>query len=125
MTVDTAIANILEADKARCEATGDRDYDRLESLLTDDLVHIHMTGTTQNKEVYMAGVRALTEASKRERGDLNVRVYGDTAVMTGVQYNVASNGNRTEMMVTQVWRLTGDGWKQSSFHACRITPRTS
>ena len=93
------------------------------SLLTDDLVHVHANGLTQDKAVYLQHVAS--RPRRTERRDLVVRVHGDTAVMTGELVNLmdgeAASAGTPVLAAMQVWIRSGDGWKQAAFQATRVT----
>jgi hypothetical protein len=45
---------LLRLEEERCRAVSAGDVDALGRLLTDDLTHTHVTGRTEDKEVYLA-----------------------------------------------------------------------
>jgi ketosteroid isomerase-like protein len=82
---DTAEQSALNAQSARLQATIDADIDTLEKYLADDLTYSHTTGWTETKSEYLSTVESKTidyvSATPR---DVEVRVYGDMAVITGL-----------------------------------------
>ena len=114
---DQTISKLLELDRDRCRAVSEGDHGRLAELLAEDLVHVHATGHHQNKRDFIETIKKSPRTSKR--GEVKVRVYGDVAVMTGPQFNEMRDGERTELMVTQVWVRRDGGWQQASFHGSR------
>ena len=76
------ILALLAREEQRCQAISNKRWDELASLLSDDLSHVHMPGRQEDKAAYLAGVRNNPRTVTRK--DLQVRVYGDTAVMTGL-----------------------------------------
>lgn len=99
-----------------------KDRAELERLHDDSFVLVHMTGMHQSKGVYIDSImnRTLNYYSEQTEG-LDIKVDGDTAVMTGrskVTAAVFGGGKHT-------WRLqlrftlarTADGWKLTGSHA--------
>jgi ketosteroid isomerase-like protein len=94
--------------------------DTLARLLTDDLTHTHVTGRTEDKATYLAALGGRPRITTRR--DLTVRIYGETAVMTGILVNAfPPDGGAArapvEAQALQVWVKTSDGWQQAAFVA--------
>ena len=122
-SVDAEIAAILKAEEERCRAINEQDWDSLESLLADDLSHTHMNGLTQDKPTYLEGVKGRPRTTSRR--DLKVRLYGNVAVMTGIQVNIMVRDgveNTTDMQGLQVWVKNDNRWQQTAFQCSRISP---
>jgi hypothetical protein len=99
-----------------------RDWDTLEALLGDPLIHIHANGAIEDRPAYMASVRDRLEFLRFERESLDVRCYGNVAIATGIlkqtlRLKGATEPFDTRMVTTQVWLGTPSGWMQMSFHA--------
>ena len=116
-------AELIALEEQRCDAINRQDWDALAGMLTDDLVHVHANGLTQNKAVYLQHVSS--RPRRTERRDLVVRVHGDTAVMTGKLVNMmdgeAPNADTPVLAAMQVWVRSGDTWRQAAFQATRIS----
>ena len=113
----TTIQTIIAREEQRCQAISNQRWDELASLLTDDLTHVHMPGRQEDKGAYMAGVMKNPRTVTRK--DLQVRVYGDTAVMTGQMTNTRE-GREDHARVTQVWLRKDGQWYQTAFQASKI-----
>lgn len=111
------IQAILARETQRCQAISNQRWDELASILTDDLTHVHMPGRQEDKATYLAGVKNNPRTVTRK--DLTVRVYGDTAIMTGAMTN-AREGREDHARVTQVWIRKDGEWYQAAFQASRI-----
>src|SRR5215212_11829968 len=85
-TTREATAELLALEEQRCDAINRQDWEALASMLTDDLVHVHANGLTQDKAVYLQHVSS--RPRRTERRDLVVHLHGDTAVMTGTLANL-------------------------------------
>src|SRR5436853_5378312 len=77
-------ADVQAAAKGWTDAAVKQDTDGLKRFLADDLQYAHAGGQTQNKEQYIA---AVTKGPARYESftfsGVNVRFYGDAAVLTG------------------------------------------
>lgn len=119
------IAQILEAERLRRVALVEENHQQVERLFADDLVYVHTTGLIHNKADYLAYARDVVRYVDVQRDQLEVRLYGDTAVMTGFQTNTMQKRSDTtvikgEGFVTQVWVHGAQGWQMSSFHGSRL-----
>jgi ketosteroid isomerase-like protein len=101
---------LLAAEQARCRAWEGGDASPLAELLADDLWYVHTHGKRDTKASLMS---ALQHARQRvERDDLRVRVFGDTALMTGGITVTIESGQVFVSHVVQVWRRReGGGWE--------------
>ena len=100
----------------------DKNADGLRSLQTDDYYLMHMTGTKQSRESFINGLLDGTfNYYSADHDAIDVRINGDTAVMTGKSRVVAAvyGGGKGS------WRLQGDftlrkengAWKLTSSRA--------
>jgi Domain of unknown function (DUF4440) len=115
---DDDAAELIARETQRCRAISELDIPALEKILADDLTHTHITGHTEDKATYLAGLSG--RPRKTTRGDLSVRIYGDAAVMTGALTNEfpAAAGNaavRLEIQALQVWVRSGETWQMVAF----------
>ncbi|MFT4149788.1 MAG: nuclear transport factor 2 family protein [Paracoccaceae bacterium] len=122
----TAIPAIEEAERQRCAALMDGRTDALADMLTNDLVHIHLTGQIDDKDGYLAGVRGKYQFRDVRRGPLNIRVWGDSAVVVGPlsqQIVVKETGavHDIRAVTTQTWHRVGDRWLQGTCHNAPLT----
>jgi ketosteroid isomerase-like protein len=119
MTDEQDTQALLAAERERCRAISEKDWDALAPLLADDLTHTHMNGLVHRRDEYFEHVQR--RPRRVERGDLSVRVYGDTAVMNGRMFNHNTEGEPpVEAEAMQVWVRRGDAWQQAAFQASRV-----
>ena len=121
ISTGTVRDEILALEKRRCTALTSGDVEALGELMADDLVHIHGNGAMDDKAGYLNGVETKYVFHRVERGDLNVRMYGDIAVVIGpLDQTVSVRGidklNQIKAIATQTWVRTSAGWKQSTCH---------
>jgi len=118
-TDDIAALEALEGE--RCRAISEGDLDALRAMLSDDYVHVHMTGRLDDREGHLAAVG--TRPRRTERGALGIRVYGDLAVITGEQTNhgITPDGEptATRAYCHQVAVRSAGGWR---FVSVQLTP---
>ncbi|WP_062388056.1 nuclear transport factor 2 family protein [Demequina iriomotensis] len=119
-------AELLALEERRRRALIDVDLDTLGDLYDDALVHIHAPGLVHSKEMLLEHTATRRPYLDMWRGDLEIRVLGDVAIMTGLLTNRLRNpdGTSREMtgQVTQVIRRCDDGaWRYLSF---QMTPLT-
>jgi ketosteroid isomerase-like protein len=121
-TTQDTTSLLIALESRRCDAINRKDWDVLAAMLTDDLVHVHANGLTQDKAAYLQHVSS--RPRRTERRDLVVRLHGDTAVMTGKLINTVDGAEATSdapaLAAMQVWVRNGDTWQQAAFQATRI-----
>lgn len=125
MTEASVQQEIIRLEQARCRALVEADIDSLEKLVSDDVVHVHANGKADDRQAYLAMVGSQIRFLEAGRKELDVRVYGDTAIATGrLDQTIVINesGQRVDMrvMTTQVWVRRGNSWQQASFQATNL-----
>ncbi|WP_281278566.1 nuclear transport factor 2 family protein [Paracoccus luteus] len=80
-----------------------------------------MSGAADTKAGYMQGFREKYSFRDVKRDDLNIRLFGDVAVMTGPltqRLIVRETGEVMEVraFTTQVWHRSGEGWVMNTCH---------
>lgn len=111
------------------EAWAINDMATLESLLSDDYVHTDYLGRVQNRAEWLDYVRerkAKGIVNKIEFADIKVRLYGDVAVVTGLNVIKGSlteqaNDAGAQIRFTQVLVKRRNKWLRTSFQATPVT----
>jgi ketosteroid isomerase-like protein len=81
---DDAAEEVKSVEQRRVQALTGRDYAALEKLLGDDLTYTHSNGRFETKAQLLESLRSGNlEYRLMQHADVQVRSYGDTAVMTG------------------------------------------
>jgi ketosteroid isomerase-like protein len=125
MTERETVETIRRLEDERGRALLAADWDTLDRLIAEDLVHIHANGAIEDRSSYFAGLRSKLEFLRFERETLQVRGYGDLAVATGILKQTLrdkeSNGVfELRLATTQVWWRRAIGWQQISFQATHV-----
>lgn len=117
---------ILAAERRRQGALIAKDLDALDALFDDSLVHVHAPGEVHTKPLLLEHVATRGVYLEITRGDLEVRVIGDAAIVTGSITNrmkAPGGGERTlSGEVTQVLRRTGEHAGEWIFVSFQMTP---
>lgn len=121
MTDQSSANEVLAAEQERCRATREGDLESLGRLLDPAYTHVTGSGSTMTRDQYLAWV---AETPRRhERRDLQIRVFGDSAVIVGPLTNHLSQADGSirviEAIVTQVAHRQDGAWR---FDAFQITP---
>lgn len=128
INADSQTAAALRAvEEARLRALQDGDLVTLDELFDETLVHIHAPGLTHSKTQLLEHVATRRPYLGTTRGELNIRVVGDVAIMTGDLVNrlrTKEGGERTlGGVATQVLLRVENsalGWRFVSF---QMTPQ--
>ncbi len=115
---------ILQLEQQRMHAMMDADAETLNRVLADDLTYVHTTAALDSKESFIGALSsgALNYESINST-DAQVRVYGDTAVVTGNgDVRVTSNGrrNRFSIRYTDVYAQRDGRWQMVAWQATRM-----
>jgi hypothetical protein len=115
----------LEAlEKQRLAAIAKGDAQVLAAVLADDYMHIHGSARVEDKTAFIKTI--IERPRETTRGPLTIRVYGDTAVITGEQVNTSIAADKTvtstTYMATQVARRIQGRWQLVSM---QVTPKTA
>jgi ketosteroid isomerase-like protein len=125
METATAEREIRTLEDRRYQAMLDGDAETLAPLLAEELVYTHSTGTADTKATYLAGVRAKTLTYRGiERPEEAVRVYGETAVVSGrarIDVLVGDVPRQAQVRYLAVWTRATHGWQLVAFQATPIT----
>ena len=114
----------LDAQAARLKATIDADIEALETYLADDLSYSHNTGWVETKSEYLATVESATlDYQSATPRDVEVRIYGDIAVLTGLaDMTGLLRGEPVALTIRflEVSRRVGDSWQLTAWQSVRF-----
>jgi ketosteroid isomerase-like protein len=121
-TNEAVAAELVRLENERCRAFRELDHPAIEALLSDDYSHVHMNGHMEDKAAFMAIFKNRQRVIRREQ--LNIRVHGDAAIMTGRMFTTRQTENGTDEIdsfATQTWIKEDDGWKLAAIQVCPYT----
>jgi ketosteroid isomerase-like protein len=121
-----AEAAVRSAELARFKAMTAGDYAELGRLLGDDLIYTHSNALVDTKASY---VESMTSGNLKyqsiEPRDLEVRVYGDTAVITAAAAITSVSKGQTQnnqLRYTDVWVLRDGRWQMVGWQSTKNVP---
>lgn len=118
-------SHLLETDATWNELRVEGNADRLANLLADDWLLTHSDGRTQTKSEYLDELGSGSRTNQAiTNEDVALRVYGHTAVVTGVSVQSGVSGGKPwngRFRFTRVWVELGEHWKMVSSHSSRVT----
>jgi ketosteroid isomerase-like protein len=115
---------VRAADTARIQATVANDLQALDKAFGDDLTYTHSSGVMESKAQVLGKLRSgATRYHTIAPDDVKVRVYGDTAVMTGrAAVNVTVDGRTSDLLLrfTCVYVHRGGAWQFVAWQSTRL-----
>lgn len=120
------IEELLIAEQNRHKALIFDDAESFQTLMAENIVHVHTTGNVHNKTELIHHTGTFLKFTNVERGELTIRALSaDIAVMTGEMINtVGKRGTNDSIQVrafvTQVWQKFDGAWKTVTFQATRL-----
>lgn len=101
-----------------------RDYTALATILGDDLVYTHSSAVVDSKAAYLESLTSGRVTYKTiTPSDLQVRVYGTTAIITGLAaMTVDANGEalNNRLRFTDVWVKRDGRWQMVAWQSTRM-----
>lgn len=118
--VEDVIADVLRHEERRYQAMIERDFEALDRLLADDLVYTHNNAIVDDKPALFKRLRdRVAVYLKIVRSDVQVRVFGSTAVVTG-KADITTEKSNPVVRFVNVWVRHGDGWQNAIWQATPI-----
>jgi ketosteroid isomerase-like protein len=120
---DTA-QKIIELDRKRMQAMGQKDVATLNALLSDDLIYTHSTARLDTKKSLIEAMESgRTVYTAVEPSDVKAQDLGNAVVLTGVaRIAVLSNGkpNSFSVRFTDVYANKDGQWQMVAWQSTRI-----
>jgi ketosteroid isomerase-like protein len=120
----TTEQSVLDFQTARFNAMVNADLESLEDLLAEDLTYTHTTGWIETKSEFLSTVESgridYVAVTPRE---VNVRIYGDIAVLTGLSRMQGKVGDRAvdfTIRFTDVSRRIGNSWQLVAWQSAKL-----
>lgn len=115
---------VLDLSRKKFEWLINKQADSLESVLDNRVMYVHSNGWTQSKKEVLADMQSGKLIYKIvEVKDASVRLYSNTAIVTGIgRFSGAREGNTFDMDLsyTEVYVLQEKRWVLASRHANRL-----
>ena len=123
--VSAAAGAVGRLDEERTEAMVKGDVAALERLLGDDLSYVHSNTKVDTKASFLENLRSGASKYKAfQREDSTTRLYGDSAVNTGVATVSVENQGQAPMTFkirfTDVWVNRGGTWQMVAWQSTRL-----
>jgi uncharacterized protein (TIGR02246 family) len=125
-------ADLVRLEEKLTDALQRSNADALDALWADDLVWIGLNGKRSSKAEQLAGMKVQAAAPGSVPAvvgvvnkDVNVRVYGESAVVTvrSTWTMRTADGERvSDYVATHVWNERGGQWRLVSAHISRVAP---
>jgi uncharacterized protein (TIGR02246 family) len=121
----TTEADIHALEDRRCKAQVAKDVATMNELFADDLIYTHSNAFVDNKQSYIDGIVAKKWDYKAiERPVENIRVSGDTALVTGQIRITLGNPDGTTRTINgrylNVWLKRQGKWQFSAWQSTSI-----
>jgi len=115
---------VIQVENRRFQAMMDADTDSLEPILADELTYTHTSGVLDTKESFIRRLSAGTlNYESFVPSNMQVRSYGDTAVVTGnAEVQVSNSSNRTSFSLrfTDVLVHRDGRWQVVAWQSTRL-----
>ena len=114
-------AAVRAVEDRRIKALIDDDFATLEAIFADDLHYAHSSTVVDDKASYMAALRSgKTKYETIEREPARVRIYGDTALMTGTAVvGLRGRAEKLPLRYTLVYVRQGGQWRMVAWQSTR------
>jgi len=113
---------VRQAEDRRIKAMIDDDLATLEAILADDLTYGHSNGVVDTKASYLETLRSgKTKYVAFDRAPSVVRVYGETAIVTGTA-TVSLRGQAAPFTLryTLAYVMRGGQWRMVAWQSTRL-----
>jgi len=115
--------DVLALEDRRVQSMIKQDFAALEALLHDQLIYTHSSASVDTKASWLDAMKSgRTKYKSANISDHKVRIYGDTALVTGrgeMQVEVGGQAKTLRLRFLNAWTKTPQGWK---FVAWQSTP---
>jgi ketosteroid isomerase-like protein len=113
---------VRQVEDRRIKAMIDDDVATLEAILADDLTYGHSSGVVDTKAAYLEALRSgKTKYQTFDRLQSAVRVYGETAVVTGTAtLSLRGQAAPFTLRYTLVYVLRDRQWRMVAWQSTRL-----
>lgn len=122
---ESRIAAVLAAASMRRRALVDQDIDAIGKILAEDLTYTHTGGNTEDYNLHISLLKTKMRYIEIDDRDLNVRVYGPAAILTGVSTVTGQMADADPVTfscrILQVWVESDGGWRLAAHQGTKLT----
>jgi ketosteroid isomerase-like protein len=115
---------VVDLDKKRMDAMGQKDLAALHALISDDLVYTHSSARLDTKQSLIGAMESgATVYSSVVPSDVKAQDLGDTVILTGsARIGVMSQGRPNSFAVrfTDVWSNRNGQWQMVAWQSTRL-----
>jgi ketosteroid isomerase-like protein len=115
---------VRQAEEQRCQALVQGDLAAVDRSMSDDSTYVHSSGEVQNKAAFIGDLKSGKRVYKGlKEDDVQVRVYGNTAVLTArTELQVVNAGKELQfpMRITTVYVKLGGKWVMATYQSTRL-----
>ena len=123
--MSTPAEDLIEVHHRRIAALVSGDLEALERIVGEDLVFVNANGRTMRRPEIFTAFKAGTMAVRRiDSSDIEVRLYGDTAILAYRALTTVQDGDNLIDGLTQntcVFVHRDGRWQMVSQHQCAVT----
>jgi len=125
MAADKSVDGVKAAEKAWASATVAGDEGALNQILADDVTYTHSNGETDTKAMFIDNLKTgARKYHKVEHESMDVRVYGNTAVLIATaQIETSQKGgkvNPAHLRFLHVWIFQKGKWQMVAHQSLRL-----
>jgi ketosteroid isomerase-like protein len=125
MAADKSGEAVKTEEKLWASATVAGDEAALRRVLSDDLTYTHSNGDTDTKATFINSLKTgARKYHKLDHESMNVRLYGDTAILTATaQVETSQKGGSTapaHLRFIHVWVLQNGRWQMVAHQSLRL-----
>jgi hypothetical protein len=117
---------LLRADDRRYERLMASEVAALDAMLTDDFTYTHFSGFIEGKADYLARIaQGAVTYGRGERLHHDVRIHGDTGIMTGhmrMPVHAPARTIQLDNLFLAVWLFEGGEWKLAAWASTANRP---
>jgi len=111
---------VSNAEKAVAAARTANDASALDRLTADDFIWVRPDGGATGKKELLEDLKASRLAKYDFDGDQRIRIFGETAVVTGARILHSRAGADRRVMVTNVWVRKDGLWQRVSSQTANV-----
>lgn len=117
---------VLAADESRYQALYTQDLAALDAMLSDDYLHTHANGKTDDKTAFLNSIRAAKyRFVVAVRSNQRIRRFGTTVFLSGTTQTTIDVGGEIKVMdnaFLTVWTAQGTELRLVHWQATKIVP---